>query len=132
MFLNIVYASGGSPGVTEATVFVAKFNEIILYPLIILLTAVAVLVFMYGSFQFIAHAENSTAREDGRKHILWGIIGLLVMLIAFTILSVAANTFGVKDVLDCAKDPTLSHCNNTVFELPAIVPTYTTPTSGPQ
>ena len=120
MFFNIAYASSNSPGITEATEFVAKFNEVILYPLIILLTAVALLVFMYGSFQYIANSDQSTAREDGRKHIMWGIIGLLVMLTAFAILSVAANTFGLKNTLDCAKDPTASGCNGTVFTLPPV------------
>ena len=118
MLLNVVYAASAAPGVTEATAFVAKFNEVILYPLIMLLIAVAILVFMYGNFQYIANSENSTAREDGRKHIMWGIIGLLIMLTAFAILSVAANTFGLKDTLDCAKDPTAAGCNNRVFVLP--------------
>ena len=120
MFSNIAYAVESVPGVTEATAFLAKFNEVILYPLIILLTAIAVLVFMYGSFQYIANSNDPTGRADGQKHIMWGIIGLLVMLTAFAILSVAANTFGLKSTLDCAKDPTASGCNNTVFELPAI------------
>ena len=117
MFIPLAYAAA-TPGVAEAVSFVAKFNQVILFPLITLLTAVALLVFMYGSFQFIAQAENPTARAEGRRHIMWGIIGLLIMLTAYAILSVAANTFGVKSVLDCSKDPTASGCNGTVFQLP--------------
>jgi len=115
MFTKTAYAQITSPGVTEAAAFVDKVNEVILFPLIILLTAVAVLVFMYGCFLYIARSDDPHAHEEGRQHILWGIIGLFVMLVAFTILSVAAGTFGVSDELDCADDPTNSNCVDTTF-----------------
>jgi hypothetical protein len=35
------------------------------------------------------------ARETGRRHMLYGIIGLLVMLSAFAILRIAIETFGI-------------------------------------
>jgi len=110
MFASIAYADS-SPGTEAAVAFVAKFNEVILFPVITLLVAVALLVFVYGCFQYIANAANPTARAEGQKHIMWGIIGLFVMLSAYAILSIAANTFGFKDELDCADDPTASECD---------------------
>jgi len=106
-----------SPGTATAQAFVATFNDVILFPIILLLTAVALLVFMYGCFLYIVNAANPSAREDGRKHILWGIVGLFIMLAAFAILSIAANTFGLSDELDCADNPNQSKCNDS-FRLP--------------
>jgi len=117
MIFNIAQAA--SPGLASTTEFVARVNEVILFPLITLLTAIAFLFFMYGCFIYISNANNPAAREVGRGHIMWGIVGMFVMLSAFGILSVAANTFGLKDELDCADDPSAPGCNGTVFTLPS-------------
>ena len=73
--------------------FVATFNKVILFPLITLLLAVALVVFLYGCFIYIANANSDTARAKGKQHILWGIVGMLVMVSAYGILSIAAGTF---------------------------------------
>lgn len=101
-----------APGTAEAAAFVAKFNDIILYPVIILLTGIAFLVFLYGCLIYITHAENSSAREEGRNHIIYSLIGMFVMLVAYAILTIAANTFGFGARLDCSVNPSGAGCNN--------------------
>lgn len=76
--------------------FVARLNEVIFFPLITLMMAVALLVFLYGAFQYVAGAGSDQARDKGRRHLLYGIIGMLVMISAYSILYIAANTFGVE------------------------------------
>ena len=99
-------------GTAAAYAFVERFNEVILYPVILLLTGIAFLVFLYGCLIYITHAENSSAREEGRSHIIYSIIGMFVMLVAYAILTIAANTFGLGARLDCSNDPTGAGCNN--------------------
>ncbi|MBY0310379.1 hypothetical protein K2Q16_04535 [Patescibacteria group bacterium] len=94
----------------EAVNFVAKVNDIILVPLIALLMGVAFLIFLYGCAQFIMNADNESAREEGRKHILWGVIGLVVMISAYAIIRIALATFGLTPALDCATNPSASGC----------------------
>lgn len=79
--------------------FLAKINEVILFPLIALMMAVALLVFLYGAYEFIAGADSDSDRAKGRQHLLWGIVGMVVMVSAFAILSIAANTFGLGSEL---------------------------------
>lgn len=110
-------AAAQSPGVTVAASFVETFNEVILFPLITLMIAVALLTFVYGGFEFITNANNSSGRETGRKHMLFGIVGMLVMLSALAILSLAANTFGLGDEVECANNPAGPGCAE-VFRLP--------------
>ena len=74
---------------------VDRVNDVILFPLMTLMTSVAVVIFLWGAFQFIYNAGDEGARATGKRHMLYGIIGLLVMLSAFTILSIAAGTFGI-------------------------------------
>jgi hypothetical protein len=104
--------TAASAGAVEAWTFVQKINEVILYPLILLLMGIAMLYFIYGCVKYIMNAENSSAREEGRSHIIYSIVGLFVMLMAYGLLMIAANTFGVGDMLDCAKNPLQSGCDN--------------------
>lgn len=94
----------------EAARFVAKVNEVILFPLIALLVGVAFLVFLYGCAEYIFNAGNETARQKGKSHILWGIIGFVVMLSAYALLRIAAATFGLNQTLDCATNPSAGNC----------------------
>lgn len=86
----------------QAYSFVQTFNDVILFPTIALLSAIALLVFMFGCFLYIVRAADPAARAQGVKHITWGIVGMVVMLSAYTIMSIFAGTFGLKDELDAA------------------------------
>jgi hypothetical protein len=101
---------GQQKAVAEAVKFVDKVNEIILFPLIALLLAVAFLVFLWGCAEYVMNAANGKGREEGIKHITWGLIGLVVMVSAWAILEIATGTFGLNDELNCANDPNASGC----------------------
>ena len=105
-----------TPGAVEAGLFVAKLNDVILFPLIMLMIGIAMLYFIYGSVIYIMNAENSSARETGRRHIMYSIVGLLVMLTAYGILTIAANTISQGGTLDCANKPDTPGC------FPAAIP----------
>jgi hypothetical protein len=114
----IAYAQGPTPGMREAYNFVEKVNEIILFPLITLLMGIALLLFLYGCFEYIKESDDANAREAGKAHILWGIIGMVIMLVAYGILGIAAGTFGLNDELDCANDPLNANCIDSSFYTP--------------
>lgn len=78
-----------------AQCFVNKINQAILFPVITLLLALAFLVFLYGMFEYVKNAASDQGRETGKQHILYGVIGMFVMLSAYSILSLAAGTFGI-------------------------------------
>jgi len=94
----------------EAGRFVEKLNDIILFPLIALLSAIAFLVFLYGCALYIFNGGNEEVRSNGKKHITFGLIGLVVMVSAFAILQIAAGTFGLGGDLDCTDNPNLPGC----------------------
>ncbi len=114
-FVSIAHAQIASPGMHEAQDFVARVNDVILYPLITLLMGIALLIFLYGCYEYISHSAESSARETGQAHILWGIVGMVIMLVAYGILGIAAGTFGLSDELDCANNPSSPACASTQF-----------------
>lgn len=107
---NVTQIAATTPGALEAGKFVLKFNEVILFPLILLLTGIAMLYFIYGSVVYVVNAENSQARETGRTHIIYSIVGMFIMLSAYGIIMLAANTFGLSGNLDCANKPDTPGC----------------------
>ncbi len=89
-FGNIAYASVDS--------FVANANRLIINPLIILLFALALAYFLWGVFEFISNADNEEKRTEGKSHMIYGVIGLTVMLGVWTILQIVLTTLDIKGV----------------------------------
>lgn len=71
-----------------------KVNEFILNPIIILLFSVALVVFLYGIFKFVMNSGEDKAREEGKKSIVWGLVGMLIMVSVFGIIRFVLNSFG--------------------------------------
>lgn len=74
--------------------FLNKVNAVIINPLIILLFAIAFLILFWGIFQFIA--SDSKNREDGKKKILYGIIGMFIMFSVYGLMRIVLGTFGIN------------------------------------
>jgi len=73
-----------------------KINQFILNPLIGLAFAVAMIVFMFGIFQFIGSDMSDKSREDGKKKILYGLLGMFIMVSAFGLIRIVLGTFGIS------------------------------------
>ncbi len=95
--INIAYAST-QPGESIDT-FIHKVDTYIVNPLIMLMFAIALVVFLFGIFQFISNAENEEKKTEGKKHMIWGIIGLAIMLGVWTILGIILNTLGINNIV---------------------------------
>lgn len=78
--------------------FLAKVVIEIVNPIILLLVASAFVVFLWGVYEFIAHGGDATKREEGRKAIFWGLIGLVIIFGAYGIINIALGTFGLDSV----------------------------------
>lgn len=72
-----------------------KISDVILNPLIILMFAVAFLYFLWGIFEMVSSAGNEDARRVGRQNMLWGIVGMFIMVAVYGILKILLSTFGV-------------------------------------
>lgn len=79
----------------EPAPIILRINEVILNPIIILLFALAGLYFFWGVAQFILNMENEAARSEGKKTMLWGVIGMLIMFGVWQIINIIEGTFGL-------------------------------------
>ena len=76
--------------------FLAKIQAQILTPLVTLLALAAFVLFVWGVVQFIAGAEDEEKRKTGQQHMIWGIIGLVIMFGANAIIMLIKQTVGVE------------------------------------
>lgn len=76
--------------------FLNKVNAAIINPLILLVFAVAFLVFAWGIFQFLANASEGSKREEGKQKILYGLIGMFIMFSAYGLIRLTLGTFGIN------------------------------------
>jgi hypothetical protein len=82
--------------------FINSILSEIVNPFIAILFSLAFLVFMWGLIQFLYQSGSSDKREEGKQHMLWGIIGLFIMLSAYGIVNVVLPIFNI----DPLKAPT--------------------------
>ena len=75
--------------------FLAKVVTQIVNPIILLLSAGAFGLFVWGVFEFIRQAGDASKREEGRRAILWGLVGLVIIFGAYGIIQIVLTTFKV-------------------------------------
>jgi len=76
--------------------YIARINQHILNPLIILLFAVAVMMLIWGINEFIEGVNTDDGRAKGKRHIVWGLVGMFVMISVYGIIRLIINTFGIE------------------------------------
>ena len=74
---------------------VGKINQLIINPLITFLFALAVAYFLYGMLEFIMNQGNDEKKTTGKSHMLWGIVGITIMMGVWGILNMVLSTLNI-------------------------------------
>ncbi|MEK9132049.1 MAG: hypothetical protein AAB447_04040 [Patescibacteria group bacterium] len=82
--VSTVYAAINA---NAADPLISKVLEFVVNPLIQFLFGVAVLYFLWGVFKFIKDSEDTTARSEGQQHMLWGVVGIVIMVSAYGLIN---------------------------------------------
>ena len=75
--------------------FLGNIAQLIINPIIILAFAVALLVFFWGIFQFISSETADAKRDEGKKKLIYGLLGMFIMISAYGIIKLIMGTFGI-------------------------------------
>lgn len=74
---------------------VVKLLTNVVEPIVKFLFAAAVFYFIFGVFVYIRNADDSSERLSGGRHILYGTVGLFIMISVWGIIAVIRSTLGV-------------------------------------
>jgi hypothetical protein len=75
-----------------------RISYYILNPVIILGFVLATMYFLWGMISFLKSRQVSAEDSiQGKSHMLWGIVGMVIMVSAFAIMYSMANIIGADD-----------------------------------
>ncbi len=72
-----------------------KILENIVIPVVYLVMALAIVYFLWGVMVFIQNADNAEKRQEGYKHMIYGVIGIFIIISARGIIKIIGSTIGV-------------------------------------
>jgi uncharacterized membrane protein YidH (DUF202 family) len=95
-----------SPKIAYASLdsLITNVDNMIINPLIGFLFALAIVYFLYGMLEFLMNQDNDEKKTTGKSHMLWGIIGITIMMGVWAILGIIVNTLGVSDQVQISPD----------------------------
>ena len=64
-----------------------------------LIVALAVAMFMWGVVQYVINSDEEAKKEKGKQFMIWGIIGLVVMVAVWGLVKIVGSTFGIEYVI---------------------------------
>ena len=80
---------------TTTCALVGKITAAFINPALALIFAIGLLVFIYGLVEFIwGLSQETDKKKQGKEHMLWGLVGMFVMVSALTILKIIAGIVG--------------------------------------
>ncbi len=75
-----------------------SIERVIINPIIFLLFALALVIFLYGIVQYLLNPESEEIRKKSKDHMLWGVVGIFIMIAVFGIMRIILNTVGEKRI----------------------------------
>lgn len=89
-----------SPALAAVTTFKQLINEVligsILRPIVPFLIGLAVVIFIYGVLTTML-SEGGEKKEDGKQYMMWGIVGIFVMVSVWGLVGILSSTFSLDN-----------------------------------
>jgi len=82
----------------DATQLTRSLTTYVVNPLLLLLFAVGLLVFVWGIVEFLFDINvrggggEANSKNNGKQHMLWGIVGMFVMASALAMVNLLKGT----------------------------------------
>ncbi|MFA6095098.1 MAG: hypothetical protein WC757_04430 [Candidatus Paceibacterota bacterium] len=71
-----------------------KIISVIINPLITIVLGLAVIYFLFMAFRFIREGDNSENRTQNANGMLWGLIGIAIMVSTYGIINFLLGVIG--------------------------------------
>lgn len=117
LFPGLVFAQARF---TDFRSLIDFFTQAIVGSIIPLLIGLAIVYFFWGVAKYIKNSDDESEREKARSYMVWGVIGLFVMISVWGLVGVLANTFGIRVTVpglpntpstDCVTRYGAAYCN---------------------
>ena len=97
VWLSLAALSFGLPVYAQGDFYslVNKITQLIINPVIWFLLVLATLIFLWGAVRFALSSGSGDEEgvESGKKHLVWGLVGIFIMLSVKSIIWVIQTLF---------------------------------------
>jgi uncharacterized membrane protein len=66
----------------------------IINPIVMFMLALALVVFVFGILEMLSKGADAEAHSKGKTHMVAGVVGMFIMISAWGIINIIANTVG--------------------------------------
>ena len=94
LFNNIANAASDT-GALDSTTLINGIVANVFNPIIKILFALALLMFLWGVAMFVFNAADEAKRSEGKKHIIWGLVGMTIMISVTGITGIVKGIIGI-------------------------------------
>ena len=74
---------------------VGRFTTDVIDPALLILAAAGFFYFVWGLVEFLWALGQGGKTEEGKQHMIWGIVGMVIMFSVVGIIALINNTFGL-------------------------------------
>lgn len=60
-------------------------------PFLYFMFALAIVIFLWGIMEFIYSSDDEKKKEDGKRHLVWGLVGMFIMFGVWGIIKIIQN-----------------------------------------
>lgn len=79
-----------------------RIVDYVIDPAVKVIFTLGFFMFLWGFVEFLWKLKGGQVSEDGKNHMVYGLVGMLIMVSVYGIISLIMNTFGIDP--DAATD----------------------------
>lgn len=72
---------------------VGRFTEYVINPALLILAAAGFFFFVWGLVEFMFKLAQGADTKEGKQHMIWGVVGMVIMFSVIGIITLINNTF---------------------------------------
>jgi hypothetical protein len=72
-----------------------RMVDLIIDPAVRVVFTLGLFFFLWGFVEFLWQLKDGKASEEGKNHMIYGLVGMLIMVSVYGIIALVMNTFGI-------------------------------------
>lgn len=72
-----------------------RIVDYVIDPAVKVVFTLGLFMFLWGFVEFLWKLKDGQVAEDGKNHMVYGLVGMLIMVSVYGIISLVMNTFGI-------------------------------------
>lgn len=91
------------PGANAGTQLLDRIKEFVIDPILMVIFSLGLLLFLWGIVEFLLAVKDGKPSDEGKRHMVWGLIGMLIMVSVYGIINLVVNSLDLRDATDVGR-----------------------------